>query len=1333
MQRRSPVHPQARPRGPFLSVPTRALAALLAACLALSLAACSGGGAPRAPDPLRVEAHTAGFVSGGASLRVVLAAPMGVAGGRPRVNPFRLSPAVDGQVSWEDERTLVFAPSRPLAPGKLYKVRFDLGLLESGAPGKATDDWFDFSFRTIEQRVAVDFSPLRAAEDGSLVLEGSLSLAEGAPAAAVEAALAASGGVGGGYDLSWSHDSPRLHRFAVKGIRRGGSAGSVAVSWKGAALGASGSGSRSFRVPDSGAFELLGLRAVDEGGSLVELSFSEPLDKGQDLRGLVSVDGVEGLRYDREGGRLRLYAPAWPASAKIRVEPGLRAADGRNLVRPVAATVAFAWEKPEVRFLTKSAILPTSQGLALPVETMNLSALVVEAVRIRGDNMLQFLQVNDLDSSSELRRVGEVVWRKTIDLGWKEDWKNRWVRQGLDLSPLLAESKDGMLQIRVTFRKDHIRYVCPNEHDFRDLKFPSEEIIDREEGEFSLWDYVESWGNDGYGQFYKYKDDPCHPAYYLPYYDHDITKKRNVLVSDLGAVARREAGGAWTFAASDLRSAAPLSGAAIGLYNFQRRLLAEGKTGEDGQLRLPAVKEPAFAVVSLGAQRSYLKLDPGSSLAVSHFDIGGERADDGLKGFIYGERGVWRPGDPIHLTFILSDRDGTIPANHPVLYELEDPRGRVLRSGTATGSLNGFYSIETSTNQDSPTGPYLARVKLGGRTFTKSLRVETVMPNRLKIKLELGGGSAYLSRGSGDLRLESAWLTGAPAGALRADISATFAAAPTSFGSYRDYAFDDPTRTISGERAILFEGQLGPDGKVAVPVELAPEGLAPGKLRATLLTRIFEPSGVFSSETAQFDYHPYERYVGLKLPKGDQSRGMLLTDQDHKVELALVDRDGKPVRSGTVEVSLYQLEWRWWWEKGDESLAETADDLYARPLKREKVRVENGRAEWSFRINYPNWGRYLVRAEDASAQPSRSSSSSGRSAASGGLGHAAGSVVYVDWPGYAGKGRGEAGGAASMLSLQASKEKYAVGEKAQVSFPSNAEGRALVAIERAGRLLRQEWVRTKPERTSYEFTLTPDMAPNVYVHVSFLQPHLQTANDLPIRLYGVVPVMVEDPATRIAPVVEAPAEIEPNSDVSFSVREASGRAMTCTVAVVDEGLLGITRYSAPNPWNEFYKKEASALASYDLYQYVAGAFSGKLETLLAVGGGDEGLGGGNRKVSRFPPVVTFFPPFEVKAGETVRKSFRMGPYVGAVRFMVVAGTRPPAAAAKPGASAAAAGAAYGVVEKEVPVRSKLMAQLTAPRVLSPDEEAAIPATVFAFLGKKRVRVTLEAGGAAVLS
>jgi uncharacterized protein YfaS (alpha-2-macroglobulin family) len=1290
----------------------------IAVSFASLVGGCAGRWAARPPkeaDPTRVEAHSSGLQGASSPVKVVFTQARGSAGAAAPAATFRFDPPVSGKAFWDDERSLVFMPERPLVRGSTYRVDVDLGLLEGKGPGG--EDYFSFTLRSAPQRVEVETSMPRVARDGGLEVEGTLRLADGASDGAAESALRASVG-----SLSWRHETERVHRFVVSGIALPAKASKLVLAWNGGSVGGGGRGSTSVTLPAASSFELLGAKPLPDGAG-VELAFSRALDRGQDLRGLVSAEGALDLDYAVSGSTMKLYAKSWPASAEIRVERGLRDAAGATLAVPASATVSFNWEKPSVRFLTKGNILPTSQGLIIPVETMNLSALVVEAYRVYGDNMLQFLQVNDLDGKRELKRVGEAVWRKTIDLGWKDDWKNRWVRHGLDIAPLLDRNKDGMFQIRLTFRRDHIRYVCPEDHDFKDLRFPDERVLDRDDEESSFWDYAEDWA-DGYGDYYKYKNDPCHPAFYLPSYDHDISQRRNVVVSDIGAALKRESDGTWHAAASDLRSTKPLAGALVTLYSYQRRVLASGRTASSGIVVLKPTAtgmdgaavgdgrdsgEPYFATVQSGAQTSWLKVDSGSALAVGHFDVGGEKADSGLKGFIYGERGVWRPGDPIHLTFVLYDRSGKLPAKYPVSFELEDPLGRIVRTGTYTDSVNGFYAIETETAADAPTGTYLARVRAGGRVFSRNVKVETIMPNRLKIALDWGG-SPYISADTEELGLSASWLTGAQAGALKADVSATFKSAGTSFTTLPDYTFDDPTREASAERALLFEGNLGDDGTVSFPVSLSPEGLAPGMLKANVLTRVFEPSGVFSSETATVDFHPYSRYVGLRLPKGDAARGMLLTDTEHRVDLALVDRDGKLVKGGAnVEVALYKIQWRWWWEKGEESLAERAQELYAHPIKKESVAIgADGRGFWKFSLKYPEWGRFLVRVEDKAG------------------GHAAGKIVYIDWPGWAGKGR-DSGGASAMLELSVGKPRYSPGERVAVSFPSNEQGRALATIERSGHILREEWIETRKGTTLYEFDATPDMAPNVYVHITFVQPHLQTANDLPIRLYGVVPVMVEDPSTRLKPIVEAPPSIAPGSDVSFSVREERGRSMTYTVAVVDEGLLGITRYRAPDPWDEFYRKEASALESWDLYQYVAGAFSGKLETLLAVGGSDEGLGGGDRKPSRFPPVVYYFPPRTLRAGETRRESFTMGQYIGAVRFMVIAGAMPSAVGADP--ESASRGAAFGVAEKEVPVRTQLMAQLTAPRVLSPSETAAVPATVFSFLGKGSVELRLAATGA----
>src|SRR5690606_14199141 len=117
-------------------------------------------------------------------------------------------------------------------------------------------------------------------------------------------------------------------------------------------------------------------------------------------------------------------------------------------------------------------------------------------------------------------------------------------------------------------------------------------------------------------------------------------------------------------------------------------------------------------------------------------DVSGEHVQKGLKGFLYGERGVWRPGDTLHLSFILEDKAKTLPATHPVVFELQNPQGQVVNRLVRSTSENGFYDFTTSTKSDAPTGNWTARIKVGGTEFNQNIKIETVKPNRLKINLD---------------------------------------------------------------------------------------------------------------------------------------------------------------------------------------------------------------------------------------------------------------------------------------------------------------------------------------------------------------------------------------------------------------------------------------------------------------------------------------------------------------------------------------------------------------------------------------------------------------------
>ena len=1264
---------------------------ILAGTLALS---CKTN--PPAPDTYYVSALSSGVLGKNEPIVVEFTQSHDVS--KPlRRNVFTISPSVKGTASWQNEFTLAFTPSEPYKPGRQYRVRVNL----VGVPP------FDFDFMSATPIFNVQLDPVQINNDDEVLVTGTVNADPDAQISALEQTVTSK-------DLgkpAWIHEGG-VHRFFFNTVSRGDTSRNVQVAWDGKPLESTEKGNSTVVIPGKDTFQMIDLRF---NNGVIEVSFSSPLKPNQDMRGFVSLSGNTNVRYSQEGNMLKIFGDnsgGIPLGAELLIQD-IEDVNGKRLSTPIHYTVPDKWEVPEVRFAGNGVILPTSQGSNLVLETRNVSGILVEAFHIYGQNMLQFLQVNSSAGDRELDRVGEPVWTKALDFPWTPVDQNRWVRRGLDLSELGRKFPGGMFNIRVSFRPRHIHYVCADDRanvsnlEFPDDKFPSYSS----DGESSFWDYYQNTPGYSWSEWDRRRNDPCHPAYYIPWYNHNITVSRNVHVSDLGLIAKRALDGSWIISTTNLISARPAPDTEYRVYNYQSRVLHQGRTGSDGTAAIPASAETGtgsrlvvYAENNLG--RAYLKINDSLALAASHFDVSGGSPSTGIRGLIYGERGVWRPGDDIYLTFLLSDPMGTLPANHPVSFELEDPTGRAVISRNYTTSVDGFYPITVSTASSAPTGDWTARVKVGGNTFSRNVKIETIMPNRLKMSLDFG---ELIKSGPHQTSLESEWLYGAPASGLKADVSAVFVDKETTFPAFTDFNFRDPSRTVSTNRSDIWEGTLDREGKTSFSLDLNPRTVVPGKVTARFMTRVFEPSGVFSSEQVSSEYSPYKRYVGIKLPKGDATRNMLLTDTDHQAEIVLLDEDGQLVKENVaLDCAIYKLSWRWWWERGNGEPAEFASVLSRNALSKATVTTSNGKASFPFKINYPDWGRYLVIASDGSG------------------GHAAAQIVYIDWPGWAGRAQEGGQGSSAMLVLTPEKTSYNVGERASVSFPSNKEASAFVVVEKGGKIIKSEWIRCVGETTRYEFAAEPSMLPNVYVHVTLLQPHLQTQNDLPVRLYGIVPVTVDDPRVTMRPQISAAENWQAESKVSFSVSEAGGRPMAYTVAVVDEGLLGLTRFNLPNPRNTFYAKEASFLKYWDLFQEVIGAYSGKLETLLAIGGGDGGMDDGSKETQRFKPVVRFFGPYEIKRGETKTETFDLPPYIGAVRIMVLA------ASSSSEVMADKPQRAYGTAETSVRVTSDLMVFATLPRILSPGDEVEVPVYVNTFKeGKRNVKVNLSVPGATV--
>src|SRR5690606_12517860 len=179
---------------------------------------------------------------------------------------------------------------------------------------------------------------------------------------------------------------------------------------------------------------------------------------------------------------------------------------------------------------------------------------------------------------------------------------------------------------------------------------------------------------------------------------------------------------------------------------------------------------------------------------------------------------------------------------------------------------------------------------------------------------------------------------------------------------------------------------------------------------------------------------------------------------------------------------------------------------------------------------------------------------------------------------------------------------------------------------------------------------------------------------------------------------------------SLEVSEKNSKAMTHTVAVVDEGLLDLTSFKTPNPWDDFFARESLGVKTWDVYDQIIGAFGGRIDQVFSIGGDGMAAAASTKKANRFKPMVIFLGPFQLEKGQHKTHKIHVPKYIGSVRTMVIAGN--------------VEQNAYGSTEKTTPVKKPLMILASAPRKITPKERVTLPVTVFA-MEKSVKNVTVE--------
>ncbi len=716
--------------------------------------------------------------------------------------------------------------------------------------------------------------------------------------------------------------------------------------------------------------------------------------------------------------------------------------------------------------------------------------------------------------------------------------------------------------------------------------------------------------------------------------------------------------------ARDFSKNEALENVKIELVSKQNQILQSQNTDSNGDAKFQIQEDDEILYILASKENQISVLRFSNPLSTDGYDVEGDQNHEMIKAFIYTDRGVYRAGDSVHLSVVA--RENTNPLKHPINFTLINPKNQKIIENQILKSQNDIYYTQINLDKNAINGLYRANFNIAGVEFSKDILVQSVVPNRIKVELNADENRS-LDDGSLNYELSSKYLFGALASNLKYQSVVYFSPKNYHNSKYKDYIFTNPSSLIISASADD-KGNLDEKGRVQSSVEI-PENILNSQgynFNARIVSEVFEKGGRSVKAVKDVNLNRYDYFVGMKaLANSYVSEGETID-----FYAIVSDLKEKLVSGKTLEYRIYQNDYYWWWDYDsyDEFLRSIKQDTNTKLIEKGELTSSSEPMKFSFNTsNY--YGQMFIELIDKESEVST------------------GQSFYVSsWgePSYA--------DVVSSLKIKSDKNKYKIGQSAKIEFESVAGAKALITLSSNSKIIDRFVMDTQDESTSIELAMKKEYAPNIYVSVSLFQDYNKIDNDRALRLFGVIPLYVEDENTKLDLELKTPDKILPNSDFEIEIQNKDKRAFNYTVAIVDEGLLDLTDFKTPDIWKGFYAKTGFTLKTYDTYSQIIPKFTG----------GDSVLGGlrvdKNRDDSaqRFKPVALFNTPARSDETGFAKLKFKMPSYMGSVRVMVVANEND----------------AYGSVSKDIQVSAPLVMLETLPRTLKIGDNFTLLTQIF---------------------
>ncbi len=970
------------------------------------------------------------------------------------------------------------------------------------------------------------------------------------------------------------------------------------------------------------------------------VQFSETLATGKvDFATFVTLDGRAPQAVTAENRQLCVDGLKHGQRYLIQLRTGLPSAIGENLIKTVDLNVYVRDRAPSVRAAGRAYVLPRTGQQGIPLTTVNTEAVKVEVFRIGDRNLASSLQ------SGEFQRQ-----ISSYDIETIKDRSGQSVYSG----ELVTTSR---LNEDVT------------------TAFPVSDALPKlQPGVYVLSARVPNKAGD----------------------DNDNDNRHRAsqwfIVSDLGMTAFNGHDGVHGFVRS-LATADPVANAKVRLLARNNEILGEAKTDARGYVKFDAGLKrgegglaPAFlsAETSAGDTTDFAFLD----LSTAAFDLG----DRGVKGrdapgpvdaFTFTDRGVYRPGETVHLTSLIRDADGKA-SKVPVTLIVARPDGveakRIALSEDQLGGRGYSYSLGGGAQ----TGTWRVKIHTDPKAeaiSTAAFLVEDFVPERLDLKLDAATAMIDPETG-GSIKLTGKYLYGPPAANLAVESDIVVKASDKGLIAYPGYRFGLADEKIAPARKTLEDlPETDANGLATLPIKLPQIDRTARPLEANVVVRLRENGGRTIERSITMPVAASGPRVGIKPlfsspGTSNSSSTQLQVGEGESVtfETLVIDAKGAPVAVKGLKWELYKLEQRWQWYNRDNDWTYDAQTTTRRIASGEVATQGAAPAKLDAKTD---WGRY--RLEVSLIDPN----------AVGATQPVISSVEFNS-----GYWHDEAADSPETLDIALDKPSYKAGDIARIRITSKTAGKAQIAVLGSGVIAMQE-AALPAGGGEVAIPVTAQWGTGAYITATLFRPLEVAEKRMPGRAMGLKWVQVDADARKLTITLDAPEKTKGGSKLSIPVKLAglaAGEQARITVHATDVGVLNLTRFETPKPDAWFFGQRKLGLEIRDFYARLIDGMRAERGKLRS--GGDGGADS-NMSMTGSPPVEATLALTSgivtVGADGTANVNFDLPDFNGTVRLNAIAWTETRA----------------GSTSKDVIVRDAVTLTASAPRFLTLGDEARL--------------------------